>query len=297
MLIVGAGLSGVGAACHLLMKCPGKSVLILEARSAIGGTWDLFRYPGVRSDSDMHTLGYSFRPWTGRKTIADGPSIREYIRDTAQAFALQDRIRLNHSVTAAAWSSVEARWTVHVEVDGKSRLFSCRFLYMCSGYYDYGRGYLPELSGVERFRGMVVHPQQWPEGLNYANKDVVVIGSGATAVTLVPELAKRARHVTMLQRSPSYIVSLPSEDRLAKTLRRVLPPKLAHAFTRWKNVLWDRSSTRSRESLPKRLKGRSSSTSERLLTLAMTSRRTFTLGTSLGINGCASCPMATSSRQ
>ncbi len=209
VLIVGAGLSGIGAACHLAMKSPGKSFLIVEARSAIGGTWDLFRYPGIRSDSDMHTLGYSFRPWTGRKSIADGPSIRDYIRQTAQEFALQDRIRLNHKVRKAEWSSAEARWTVHVEADGDPRVFSCRFLYMCSGYYDYDQGYVPELQGIGRFRGIIVHPQHWPEGLDYRDKDVVVIGSGATAVTLVPELAKRARHVTMPQRSPSYILSLP----------------------------------------------------------------------------------------
>ena len=237
VLIVGGGLSGIGAACHLRMKCPHKSFLVLEARSATGGTWDLFRYPGIRSDSDMHTLGYAFRPWTAQKSITDGGSIRDYIRETAEAYGVTEKIRLRHQVKRASWSSAEQRWSVEVEVEGEARRLTSRFLYMCSGYYDYDRGYLPDFPGVERFGGMLVHPQQWPEGLDYSGKRMVVIGSGATAVTLVPELAKSAAHVAMLQRSPSYIVSRPSEDMIAQKLRTLLPPKLAHRVIRWKNVL------------------------------------------------------------
>jgi cation diffusion facilitator CzcD-associated flavoprotein CzcO len=236
VLIVGGGLSGVGAACHLRMKCPGNSFLVLEGRDAIGGTWDLFRYPGIRSDSDMHTLGYAFRPWTGRKSITDGESIRDYIRDTAEAYGVTDRIRLRHRVNRASWSSADSCWTVDVDAAGEAKVLRARFLYMCSGYYDYERGYLPEFPGIDRFGGTVIHPQHWPEDLDYRAKRIVVIGSGATAVTLVPELAKTAAHVVMLQRSPSYVVSRPSEDAIARRLRRVLPAGLAQRLTRWKNV-------------------------------------------------------------
>jgi monooxygenase len=239
VIVIGAGLSGIGGACHLKMNCPQKSFVILEARDAMGGTWDLFRYPGVRSDSDMYTLGYRFRPWRGSKTMADGPSILSYIHDTAREFDVEQTIRYNHRVRRASWSSKQARWTVDAQAGPEKTAvqFTSNFVYLCTGYYDYDNGYTPEWPGIARFRGTIVHPQKWPEDLDYAGKRVVVIGSGATAVTLVPALAERAAHVTMLQRSPSYIVSRPAEDRLANWLRRWLPDHSAYAFARWKNVL------------------------------------------------------------
>ncbi len=238
VLVVGAGISGIAAGYHL-QSCPDRSYAILEARDAIGGTWDLFRYPGIRSDSDMHTLGYSFKPWTSPKSIADGPSILAYLRDAAHEHGIDRKMRFGHRVRRASWSTAEARWTVDVErgdADAPVR-FTCNFLFMCSGYYDYAHGYTPAFPGTERFRGRIVHPQQWPVDLDYAGKRVVVIGSGATAVTLVPAMATTAAHVTMLQRSPTYIVSLPGEDRIANALRRVLPARVAYGLTRWKNVL------------------------------------------------------------
>jgi monooxygenase len=239
VLIVGAGLSGVGAACHLRRKLPAKSFVILEGRGAMGGTWDLFRYPGVRSDSDMYTLGYSFRPWREAKAIAEGPAILNYIRETAAEFGVDKEIRYGHRVRRASWSSVDARWTVEAETGPEKTVvrLTCNFLYLCTGYYDYEGGYTPDWPGVERFGGRVVHPQKWPEDLDYAGKRVVVIGSGATAVTLVPALAERAAHVTMLQRSPTYVASMPAEDRVANWLRRKLPAGTAYALARWKNVL------------------------------------------------------------
>ena len=239
VLIVGAGLSGIGAAWHLQHKCPGKSYAIVEAREASGGTWDLFRYPGVRSDSDMYTLGYRFRPWKEAKAIADGPSILTYIREVASDHAIDRRIRYGYKVVAAAWSTPDARWTVEVETgpDCVPRRLTCTFLWMCSGYYDYQAGYLPDFPGIGRFGGRIVHPQKWTDDIDFAGKRVVVIGSGATAVTLVPAMAETAEHVTMLQRSPTYMVTRPSQDQLANKLRRRLPLKLAYAATRWKNVL------------------------------------------------------------
>jgi monooxygenase len=239
ILIVGAGLSGIGAARHLQMHCPDRGYAILEGRSAIGGTWDLFRYPGVRSDSDMYTLGYSFKPWEERKAIADGPSILKYVRDTARENDIERQIRFGHRVTSAAWSGADAKWTVDVQRgDAKERVqITCNFLFMCSGYYRYDQGFTPDFAGLDTFAGRVVHPQQWTPDVAYAGKRVVVIGSGATAVTLVPELAKKAAHVTMLQRSPTYIVALPSEDAIATHLKRWLPAKLAYGLTRWKQVL------------------------------------------------------------
>jgi monooxygenase len=242
VLIVGAGLSGVGAGYHLQAKCPDKSYAILEAREAIGGTWDLFRYPGIRSDSDMYTLGYAFKPWAGAKAIADGSDILTYVRQTASDNGIDRKIRFNHRVVRAEWSTEDARWTVEAERGEEIVRLTCSFLFMCSGYYRYDEGYTPEFEGVERFGGRVVHPQHWTEDVDYADKRVVVIGSGATAVTLVPALAERAAHVTMLQRSPSYIVSLPAEDPIAKVARRVLPARLAYAIVRWKNVLLTMSS-------------------------------------------------------
>ncbi len=241
VLIIGAGLSGISAACHLRMRCPDHTFLVLEGRAAMGGTWDLFRYPGIRSDSDMYTLGYRFRPWRDPKAIADGPSIKAYIEDTAREFGVDRAIRFGHRVVRAEWDSASARWTVHAEAGAERRpvRVTCGFLYTCTGYYDYARGYTPEWPGLERFRGRVVHPQQWPEGLDYAGQRVVVIGSGATAVTLVPAMATgpgAAAHVTMLQRSPTYLAELPSEDAIANGLRRLLPARAAYAATRWKNI-------------------------------------------------------------
>ena len=284
VVIVGAGLSGIGAACHLKMECPQKSFIILEGRDVMGGTWDLFRYPGVRSDSDMYTLGYRFRPWRDPKAIADGPAILNYIRETANEFGVDKAIRYGHRVRGASWSSEEARWTVEIEksadagtrghgdtargrvAERATRLeetaveirpdntaetqrtqrerreerviqFTCNFLYLCTGYYDYENGYTPELPGVGQFRGIIVHPQKWPDDLDYTNKRIVVIGSGATAITLVPALAEHAAHVTMLQRSPSYVVTRPAEDKVANLLRRCLPDRAAYVLARWKNVL------------------------------------------------------------
>ncbi|WP_069864384.1 flavin-containing monooxygenase [Pseudomonas citronellolis] len=237
VLVVGAGLSGIGAGYHLKTRCPERSLAILEARESIGGTWDLFRYPGVRSDSDMFTLGYAFRPWKAGKAIADGASILEYIRDTAREFGIDRHIRFGHRIVSAAWSSQHALWQLQVEVGGQLRGFTCNFLYLCSGYYRYDAGHLPAFPGIERFKGRLVHPQQWPQDLDYQGKRIVVVGSGATAVTLVPSLAGEAAHVTMLQRSPSYVLSLPDTDALADGLRKLLPEKLAHRLVRAKNVL------------------------------------------------------------
>ena len=238
-LIVGAGLSGIGSAVHLRQGLPQQSVLILEARERLGGTWDLFRYPGIRSDSDMHTLGYSFKPWTGAKAIADGPSILQYVKETAQEFGVLPLIRFGHQVLSANWDSAAARWQLAVKrlADDTVLQVQCRFLLMCSGYYNYAHGYTPALPGMDSFKGPVVHPQHWPPGLDYRGRQVVVIGSGATAMTLVPEMAKLAANVTLLQRSPTYVVSRPSRDAIADGLRRVLPAKIAYALTRWKNVL------------------------------------------------------------
>lgn len=236
VVIVGAGLSGIGAAYHLQNRLPGKSYAILEARDAIGGTWDLFRYPGIRSDSDMYTLGYNFKPWRSAKALADGPSIREYVRETARESGIDKHIRFHHRVTTVSWSSKDSRWTVTAEHEGKQVALTCSFVMMCSGYYKYEHGYTPDFAGRDRFKGQMIHPQLWPEDLDYKGKHVVVIGSGATAVTIVPEMAKTAAHVTMLQRSPTYVVSRPSEDKIANRLRKILPRKMAYGLTRWKNV-------------------------------------------------------------
>jgi cation diffusion facilitator CzcD-associated flavoprotein CzcO len=240
VLIVGAGISGIGAGYHLQTHCPNKTYAIFEGRAAIGGTWDLFRYPGIRSDSDMYTLGFSFRPWTQAKAIADGPAILSYLRETAADYGIDKHIRFQCKVTGAAWDSASSLWTVdYVEVpEGRKAQATCRFLHMCAGYYNYAAGYRPEFRDEARFKGVIVHPQFWPEGLDYAGKRVVVIGSGATAVTLVPEMAKAAAHVTMLQRSPTYVVSRPAEDALANKLRARLPARLAYNLIRWRNVLF-----------------------------------------------------------
>ena len=238
VVVVGAGLSGIGAGYHLQANCPDRSYVILEGRETIGGTWDLFRYPGIRSDSDMYTLGYAFKPWREAKAIADGPSILKYVRDTARDYGIDQHIRFRHRVVSAAWSSDDAAWTVEALRDGEPVTFTCNFLFLCGGYYNYEQGYTPEFPGAARFQGRLVHPQHWPQDLEYAGKKVVVIGSGATAVTLVPEMAKTAGHVTMLQRSPTYVVSRPAEDKLANWLRAKLPAKLAYDIVRWRNVLF-----------------------------------------------------------
>ncbi|MGW0176301.1 flavin-containing monooxygenase [Rhodococcus sp. NPDC003322] len=237
VLIVGAGLSGIGAACHLRRSRPAATVAILEARDRMGGTWDQFRYPGVRSDSDMYTLGYAFRPWRGAKAIADGPSILDYVRETAAEYDVARWIRFGHRVVEARWSSDEARWTVTADRGGDRVQITCGFLFVCSGYYDYGHGYRPEFAGVDTFGGQILDPQHWDTEFDYSGKRVVVIGSGATAVTLVPAMAATAAHVTMLQRSPSYVLSLPSRDALARTLGRALPARWVYQLIRWKNVL------------------------------------------------------------
>jgi monooxygenase len=242
VLIVGAGLSGIGAARYLQTECPWADYAIFEARDSIGGTWDLFRYPGIRSDSDMHTLGYSFRPWDGEKSIADGDSILQYIKDTAAEDGIDRHIRFGHRIVAAAWSGENARWLVTAQrEDGTTFEFTASFLFSCTGYYRYDHGYLPDFAGMSDFAGTLVHPQHWPEDLDYINKQVVVIGSGATAVTLVPALARSAAHVTMLQRSPTYIASLPQRSPLAKLFRRVLPKQKAGTAAKWAHALMTQS--------------------------------------------------------
>jgi monooxygenase len=240
VLIVGAGLSGIAAAVHLKKRCPKKRCLILESRDRLGGTWDLFRYPGVRSDSDMHTLGFSFKPWTADRAIAGGETILGYLEETVRDYALDELIRFNHRVVRAGWVSERARWVVEAEQGAGCEpvRLECAFLMLCSGYFDYTAGYTPVFPGRAEFRGDIVHPQQWPRGLAYAGKRVVVIGSGATAVTLVPALAQRAAKVTMLQRSPSYVVAMPAEDALQALARRVLPARLAFRAIRWRNIFF-----------------------------------------------------------
>jgi cation diffusion facilitator CzcD-associated flavoprotein CzcO len=235
VIVVGAGLSGIGAGHYLQTKCPWASYAIFEARDAIGGTWDLFRYPGIRSDSDMFTLGYSFRPWDGEKTIADGASILQYIKDTASESGIDQHIRFNHRIVRADWSSEEGLWHIVAErTDTDEQLeLTCGFIFSCSGYYRYDHGYQPDFAGMGDFAGTIVHPQAWPEDLDYAGKRVVVIGSGATAVTLIPSIAKTAAHVTMLQRSPTYIVSVPAKNPAAQVLRTVLPDRIAGTAMRW----------------------------------------------------------------
>ncbi|QEH35240.1 FAD-containing monooxygenase EthA [Aquisphaera giovannonii] len=239
VLVVGAGISGIAAGYYLQKLCPSRRYAILEGRGDLGGTWGLFRYPGARSDSDMFTLGYSFRPWEEPRSMAEAPAILDYLRETAREFGIDRRIRFRHRVRSASWSSESGRWTIEADAGEHPEpvRYTCDFLYLCSGYYDYERGYLPDFAGREEFRGLVVHPQHWPDGLDHRGKRVVVIGSGATAVTLVPALAEDAAHVVMLQRSPSYILSVPAEDRLARRIRRWLPGRAAHSLIRWKNIL------------------------------------------------------------
>jgi len=258
VLIVGAGLSGIGAAYHLQQKCPGKTFAILEGRSAIGGTWDLFRYPGIRSDSDMHTLGYKFKPWINDKAIADGPAILQYVNEVATEHGIDKQIRFNHKVESAEWSSTQAQWLVTAtNTDTRETVqLSCNFLYMCAGYYSYEAGYNPDFPGRETFGGKIVHPQFWPANLDYKDKNVVVIGSGATAITLVPAMAQHAKKVVMLQRTPTYVYSLPEQDRLANFMRKFLPASWAYAITRWKNVTFQQRTYRLSRTKPALVKSR-----------------------------------------
>ena len=253
VIIVGAGLSGIGAAYHLQTKCPDKSYAILESRETMGGTWDLFRYPGIRSDSDMHTLGYSFKPWNKAKVIADGASILNYVREAAEENNIEQHIHYDRAVKKADWNE-DATWTLETKTKDGIEFYSCNFLLMCSGYYSYQQGYTPQFNGRDRFEGKLVHPQKWPKDLDYRNKKVVVIGSGATAVTLVPEIAKDVERVVMLQRSPTYIVSRSDGDKSADLLRKLLPEKIAYALTRWKNIAFQQFFYRRTRTQPKKIK-------------------------------------------
>ena len=239
VLIIGAGLSGIGAAHHISTKCPDHSFAILEARPRMGGTWDLFKYPGIRSDSDMYTLGYAFRPWIDKKALADGPAILDYIKNTAKEGGYENKIHYNHKVKNSNWSSEESQWKLDVEITGTNEVvqYFCNFLFTCSGYYSYDAGYTPDFEGREDYQGIFIHPQEWPENLDYTGKKIIVIGSGATAVTLIPELAEKASLVTMLQRSPTYIMSVPEQDGIANWMNKYLPKKLAYQITRWRKIL------------------------------------------------------------
>ena len=238
VVVIGAGISGIAAGYNLKKSCPNKSFSILEGRNNIGGTWDLFKYPGIRSDSDMHTLGFRFKPWIHDKSIADGPSIMEYLHETIDEYKLKDNISLNHKVTKANWCSQNSNWELKVKVDDVEEDMTCNFLFLCGGYYSYTKPHMPHFKNQENFQGQIIHPQFWDESLDYENKKIVVIGSGATAVTIVPAIAKKANHVVMLQRSPTYVVSGPSEDALNKFLRKILPVRLTYFLIRWKNILY-----------------------------------------------------------
>jgi monooxygenase len=236
VLVVGAGISGISAACHLATQCPTKNYAVLERRDQLGGTWDLFRYPGIRSDSDMQTLGFRFRPWTGTKSIADGPDILQYLRDTVSEHHISDHMWFRRQVRQASWSTAEACWTLQVSAPDGSEEWTANYLWMCSGYYNYDNGYTPQFTNIDTYEGEVIHPQHWPTDFNGFGKKIVVIGSGATAFTLVPSLARQAKHVTMLQRSPTFVISVPSINKVANRLRAVLPERTAYAVTRWTNV-------------------------------------------------------------
>lgn len=256
VIIIGAGLSGIGAASHLQQMCPGKRYLILESRASLGGTWDLFRYPGIRSDSDMHTLGYRFKPWQAAKSIADGPSILDYVKETASERGIDQHIRYGHTLKKANWCAEKACWELQVQTDESESPLTlyCNMLLMCSGYYSYANGYKPDFPDESAFRGPIVHPQHWPEDLDYKGKRVLIIGSGATAMTLGPAMSEQAAQVTMLQRSPTYVVSRPEKDVIANTLRKFLPETWAYAITRWKNVRFQQFIYRRSRSRPEQLK-------------------------------------------
>ena len=259
VVIVGAGLSGIGAACHLRQHCPSKTFVLLEERKAIGGTWDLFRYPGIRSDSDMHTLGYNFKPWKAAKAIADGPSILNYVHEAADEHDVKPHVRFNHKVHTTEWSSPDALWRIKANQTAQNDeqvSFTCSMLLVCGGYYSYKGGYQPDFKGMSDFKGSLIHPQKWPENLDYQGKTVAVIGSGATAMTLIPAMAHSgAKEVTMVQRSPTYVVSKPDEDNIANILRKYLPARLAYAITRWKNINLQRYFYSQTQTKPEKVKG------------------------------------------
>jgi len=239
VVVVGAGISGIGAGYHLQKQCPNKSFVILEGRERFGGTWDLFRYPGIRSDSDMHTMGYRFKPWIDEKFIADGSSILNYLEETIDENNLGNKIRYQHKVLTSSWSSSTSKWTLEVKnlTSGLTENFTCNFLMMCGGYYNYDEGYSPHFENQEQFNGLIIHPQKWPDNLDYKNKKVVVIGSGATAVTIIPAMADQVEHITMLQRSPTYFMSAPDKDMIGNYFKKIFPQKTAYFLTRWKNIL------------------------------------------------------------
>ena len=242
VVVVGAGISGIGAAYNLKTRCPQKSFTILEGRANIGGTWDLFKYPGIRSDSDMHTMGFKFKPWNSPKTIADGPAILSYLEETIEENDLRKKIQFNKKVIDASWSSIEALWTLEVEDQSDKTIekTTCNILYLCGGYYNYDKGYTPEFKGVENFKGQIIHPQKWPEDLDYSDKEVVIIGSGATAVTIVPSMAEKVKHITMLQRSPTYYFAAPDEDVIGNFIKKFTTNRLGYFLVRWKNILLGR---------------------------------------------------------
>ena len=254
VIVIGAGISGIAAGYHLKKKCSNKTFSILEARNNIGGTWDLFKYPGIRSDSDMHTLGYRFKPWISKKSIADGPSILKYLDDTVKDYDLKKNILFNHKVLNANWNSKKSYWSLIVETNGKSKEITCNFLFLCGGYFSYSKPHMPTFKDQENFRGDVIHPQFWNSEIDYKNKRVIVIGSGATAVTLAPEIAKKTKHVVMLQRSPTYVVSWPSEDKINLFLRKILPLKISYFLVRWKNILYQSYTYFVAKKFPKKLK-------------------------------------------
>ena len=256
VIIVGAGISGIAAGYNLKKSCPNKSFSILEGRENIGGTWDLFKYPGIRSDSDMHTLGFRFKPWIHDKSIADGPSIMEYLHETINEYKLNDNILLNHKVDSANWNSKKSQWELKINVNNDLKDMTCNFFFLCGGYYSYTKPHMPYFKNQENFKGQIVHPQFWDESLDYKNKKIAVIGSGATAITIVPAIAEQAEHVVMIQRSPTYVVSGPSEDVINKLLRRILSEKITYFLIRWKNILYQSFTFFMAKKYPERTKNR-----------------------------------------
>ena len=254
VIVVGAGISGIAAGHNLKKSCPNKSFAILEGRESLGGTWDLFKYPGIRSDSDMHTLGYRFKPWIHDKSIADGPSILEYLNETVDENNLREDILLSHKVNSANWNSDTSIWELVIEHKDQLLDMTCNFLFLCGGYFSYSKPHMPSFNNQEKFEGQIIHPQFWNDQIDYKNKKIIVIGSGATAITLVPAIAKKAEHVVMLQRSPSYVISRPSEDAINKFLRKFLPIKVTYFLIRWKNILWQSYTFYLARKFPERIK-------------------------------------------
>ena len=254
VIVVGAGISGIAAGYNLKKTCADKSFSILEGRKNLGGTWDLFKYPGIRSDSDMHTLGFRFKPWIHDKSIADGPSILEYLNETVDENNLRENILLNHKVKSANWNTKKSLWELVVQESDNKVIMTCNFLFLCGGYFSYTKPHMPTFKNCEKFEGQIIHPQFWNEQVDYSNKKIIVIGSGATAITLVPSIAEKAEHVVMLQRSPSYVISRPSEDSINKFLRKFLPIKITYFLIRWKNILWQSYTFFLARKFPERIK-------------------------------------------